>query len=350
MKALVRRGNGAAFVERPIPTAGPNDVVVKTKLASFCSADIACAQGIFPTVEGTILGHEAVGTVFEIGSEVSGFEIGDRVMMSSTTPCGTCRNCQKGLGGHCQGRAWGGYKLGVSQDGTLAEYFVVPNAQYNLVAIPSDVSDIAALTVVDSLLSGSSGAEAPDFALGSIIVVIGQGHIGLSATLTASILGASKVIAVKASPGFEEYSYNAGADQVLNLEENDIVAEILNLTNGRGVDCVIEASGQMSSFALALKLCRLGGKISVLSTYEDPENTALQIDLEDWAWGIGDKQILSTFQKCGSERVERLLMLISNNKIDPSFLFTNTLDFADLETVFNAYSSNKGELKPLIKF
>jgi threonine dehydrogenase-like Zn-dependent dehydrogenase len=360
MKAVVARGGAARVETRAVPVPGPNDVVVRTSAASMCSADVASIAGNFSFVEvddsgqGVVLGHESVGTVHEIGELVSGFAVGDRVASMSTTPCGQCENCQRGWKGHCSGVVWGGYTAGVSRDGTLAEYYVVPSARENLAHIPDGVSDEAALLAVDTLASGSSGIEAANLPLGGVVVVLGQGHVGLAAMVTARLSGAGLVIAVKNSPGGEARGTALGADVVLNHREHDVRGEVLRLTEGRGADCVVEATGVRSVFPLAIELTRLGGVISVLSSYEGaPEegDASLSIPLQHWGWGVGDKRIISTFQLCGSERLGRLMRLLEQGRIDVGEFFTHTYDFDDVERALTELSdSTYGVLKPVIRF
>ncbi|MFD7956106.1 alcohol dehydrogenase catalytic domain-containing protein [Streptomyces ardesiacus] len=351
MKALVLRGGKAAIEPRPIPRAAPGEVVVRATAASLCSADAACVSGGFPAADGIVLGHEAVGEVHEIGPRVSGFSVGQRVTAASTTPCGRCADCQRGFGGHCGGRAWGGYTSGVSRHGSLAEYFTVPFAEHNLVPIPDGVTDAAAVCVPDTIASGSTGPEAARFPLGGAVVVLGQGHVGLAATMTARALGAGVVVTVKARPGGEALARAVGADHALNLTEHDIEAEIRRLTGGVGADCVVEASGVAESFACAVAVTRLGGVIAVLSSYSGPDNASLWIPLAQWGWGIGDKTILSTFQRSGSERLGRLLRLVETGRLDPTPLVTRRYTFDDSERALADLAAREpGHIKPLITF
>ncbi|MFG2732342.1 alcohol dehydrogenase catalytic domain-containing protein [Streptomyces canus] len=351
MKALVARDGKAVVENRPVPQAGPGEVVVRTTAASLCSADVASARGEFPTPDGTVLGHEAIGTVHEIGDGVTGFSIGQRVTAASTTPCGHCANCQRGFTGHCGGTAWGGYTSGISRDGSLAEYFTVPYASYNLAAIPDAVSDEAAVCVPDTLASGSTGPEAARIPFGGTVVVFGQGHIGLAATMAARVLGAGLVITVKARAGGEELAKRVGADHALNLTEHDIEAEIGRLTAGAGADCAVEASGVVDSFPRAVAVTREGGVVAVLSSYTGPGDAALRIPLAEWGWGVGDKTVLSTFQRCGSERMERLLRLVETGRLDPTVLLTRRYHFDDVERAFADMAARPaGHIKPLITF
>jgi len=351
MKAFVVRGGSGRFEERPVPKAGPGEVVVRTTAASLCSADAACVSGEFPTPDGTVLGHEAVGVIHEIGSLVTGFSMGQRVAVASTTPCGQCANCQRGISGHCGGTAWGGYTFGVSRDGSLAEYFTVPFAQHNLVPIPVGVTDEAALCVTDTIASGSTGPEAARFPLGGTVVVFGQGHIGLAATMAARTLGAGLVVTVKARPGGEELAKAIGADHALNLTEHDIEAEIRRFTVGAGADCAVEASGVAESFPRAVAVTREGGVIAVLSSYIGPADAVLSLPLAQWGWGIGDKTILSPFQRSGSERLGRLLRLIETGRIDPMPLLTRRYVFDNVDRAMADVAVREpGHIKPLITF
>ncbi|MFC5337108.1 alcohol dehydrogenase catalytic domain-containing protein [Leucobacter denitrificans] len=357
MRAFVARGGGARIETRELPQPGPNDVIVRTTAASMCSADIATVKGDFDFATGSVdqrgivVGHEAIGTVHAIGELVEGFEIGDRVGAASTSPCGQCTNCQRGFKGHCGGTIWGGYTAGVSRDGYLAEFYRVTDARENLVRIPDGVSDAAALLAIDTLASGSSGVEAANIALGSTVVVIGQGHVGLAATVTAKLQGAARVIVVKNRPGGEDRARALGATVTLNHTDDDVRAEVLRLTDGAGADLVVEASGSTQAFPLAIELTRLGGTTSVLSSYDGAAESSLSLPIEQWGWGLGDKTILSTFQLCGSERISRLLRLLESEPFDPNVFFTHTYSFDEVGRALTELGdSSVGVLKPLIQF
>lgn len=351
MRALVLRDADGRIEERPIPVAGPTDVIVRTTAASLCSADVACVRGLFPTPEGTVLGHEAVGVVHEVGELVTGFEVGQRVAVPSTTPCGQCANCQRGYSGHCGGVAWGGYTFGVSRDGSLAEYVAVPHAHLNLAVIPDAVGDEAALCATDTLLSGTTAAESAGIPLGGTVAVFGRGHVGLAATYGSRLLGAGLVVSVTARPGGDDLARTMGADVVLNLTDDDVESEILQRTGGVGVDVAIEATGSVVSFPRAVTVTREGGVIAVLSSYTGPRDASLPIPLEHWGWGIGDKTILGTFQRSGSERLGRLLRLIETRRLDPRPLLTHSYSLGEAPRALAALAKREpGLVKPLITF
>jgi threonine dehydrogenase-like Zn-dependent dehydrogenase len=351
MNAWVLRDRHVVLEKRSIPVPGPDDAVIRTTVASICSADIACLSGDIAAINGVVLGHEAVGVVHAVGTHVRGFAVGQRVAATSNTPCGQCSNCQRGNGGHCGDRPWGSYTAGVSRDGCLAEFFTVPRAERNLAAIPDRVDDTFAVCATDTLLSGTTGPEAAGVVMGGVVAVFGQGHIGLAATAGARLLGAGLVIAVKASAVNAERSIAMGADCVLTLEEHDVEGEIRALTGGSGVDCAIEASGVVSTFPLSIACTRLGGVVSVLSSYVGPPDASLPIPLADWGWGISDKTILSTMQRASGERLGRLLRLIAGGRIDPAPLISYRYSFDQVQNAFNDLAARKpGLVKPIITF
>jgi threonine dehydrogenase-like Zn-dependent dehydrogenase len=317
----------------------------------MCAADVGGLTGQFAAEEGIILGHEAVGVVHELGESVEGFAVGDRVTTASATPCGTCADCQRGYAGHCRGVVGGGYQFGVTRDGTFADYFVVPHAEFNLSRIPDSVSDRAAICVPDCLTTGTTGPEAAGLLPGSVVAVFGQGQVGLGAIAASRAMGAGLIIAIKARPGGEEIARTMGADATFNLAEHDILQEIARLTGGRGADCTVEASGASSSFPDAVRATATGGTVVVLSSYSGPDEAALQIPLRDWGWGIGDKRILGTFARSGGERVSRILRLVENGRIDPLPLVTHEYRFDEVERAFADMASRAaGLVKPLIVF
>jgi len=222
---------------------------------------------------------------------------------------------------------------------------------FNLAHIPDGVSDADAVCVTDTLTSGSSGPESARLPLGATVVILGQGHIGLAATMTARLLGARLVVTVKARPGGEATSLAVGADHALNLTEHDVEAEIARLTGGVGVDCAIEASGVLDSFPRAVAVTREGGTIVVLSSLAGDEDATLGIPLRHWGWGLADKTILGTFQRAGSERVTRLLGLVATGRLRPGALPSRTYDLSDIGAALEAVAKRDPDVvKPYLTF
>lgn len=359
MRAFVARNGNVQLTTHPIPHVGPRDVLVRTTAASMCSADPAGVRGSFDATSADssdrggalVVGHEAVGVIEMLGDDVMGYHVGDRVITASATPCGQCENCQRGFGGHCGGAMWGAYSSGVTQDGVLSEFFLVPNAANNLAKVPGSVTDEGALFVTDSFATGSTAIESTGLPLGGTVAVFGQGHIGLGAIAAARIAGASLVIAIKNSPTGEDRAYRLGADVALNYSQHDVGGEISRLTGGVGVDLAVEASGVQEAFGSAVQATRLGGEVSVIATYTEGPKDELAIPLAHWGWGVGDKQIRTRFQRASGERTARLLRLVEHGRVDPSVMFTHEYTFTDIEQAFADMAAGvAGLVKPIIRF
>src|SRR4249919_1103917 len=200
MKATVFRGPGKfGLEEKPIPTAGPGEAIIEVRLSTICGTDIHIIRGEYPVAPGLTIGHEAVGVIHELGAGVTGYEIGQRVLVGAITPCGQCEPCLAGNRSQCQ-VALGGWRLGNTIDGVQAEYARIPYAQANLAAIPDGLSDEDVLLLADIASTGFAAAESGRIRLGDTVAVFAQGPIGLCATLGAKLMGASEIIAVDSDP------------------------------------------------------------------------------------------------------------------------------------------------------
>ncbi|GAA3144053.1 hypothetical protein GCM10020255_021570 [Rhodococcus baikonurensis] len=171
-----------AIVDKPIPIPGPNDALVRTTAALICTSDVHTVAGALPVENGRTLGHESVGVIEALGSDVNGFHVGQRVAVNAVTPCWTCSYCQGGYSSQCQGLL-GGYKYTAQVDGNMAEYFLVPGAQANLALIPDELPDEAAVYACDMLSTGFTGAENAQIKIGDTVVIFAQGSVGLCATM-----------------------------------------------------------------------------------------------------------------------------------------------------------------------
>src|SRR5216683_1141957 len=240
MKALVFRGPNEIGIERvPIPKPGPGEAVIRVTLTTICGTDLHILKGEYPVKPGLIIGHEPVGIIHELGVGVSGYKIGERVLVGAITPCGQCNYCLSGDWSQCGGLI-GGWKFGNTINGAQAEYLLVPNAQANLAKIPHDLTDEQVVLLADIASTGFSGAESANIRIGDTVAVFAQGPIGLCATAGAKLIGASFIIGVEGDPVRMEMSKRMGAHVVLNPNQCDVVAEINKLSGG-GADVAIEA-------------------------------------------------------------------------------------------------------------
>ena len=268
MKATVFHGpNNIHLEEVPRPHAGAGEAVIRITLTTICGTDLHILRGEYPVKPGLVIGHEPVGVIEDLGEGVSGYEIGDRVLVGAITPCGQCRAClsaQWAQCGHGEGiEAIGGWRFGNTINGAQAEYLLVPNAQANLAKIPHDLTDEQVVLLADIASTGFSGAESANIRIGDTVVVFAQGPIGLCATAGAKLMGASFIIGVESDPVRIEMSKRMGAHVVLDPKERDVVAAVKKLTGG-GADVAIEALGLQETFENCLRCLRPGGTLSSL--------------------------------------------------------------------------------------
>src|ERR1043166_925682 len=199
VKANVFRGKNKIGIEEiDKPRAGAGEAVIRVTLTTICGTDLHTVRGEYPVAPGLIIGHEPVGVIEELGEGVSGYNIGDRVLVGAITPCGQCRACLSGQQSQCgHGDAYeavGGWRFGNTIDGAQAEYLRVPYAQANLAKIPDELTDEQVVRLADIASTGFSGAESGGVKMGDSVVVFAQGPIGLCATAGAKLMGAGLVI------------------------------------------------------------------------------------------------------------------------------------------------------------
>jgi threonine dehydrogenase-like Zn-dependent dehydrogenase len=349
MQAFVMRGlNDVGFAEKPIPTPGPNDAVIKTTKALICTSDVHTVGGAIGERSNLTIGHEAVGIVYAVGSEVKLFRAGDRVVVGAITPDWGDLASQAGHSSQ-SGQALGGWKFANIKDGVFAEYFHVNEADANMARIPDDVSDEKAVYCADMLSTGFVGAENANIPLGGTVAVFAQGPVGLMATAGARLLGAGLVIAVESIPLRKEMALFYGADIVVDPSVGDPVKAIIDYTASAGVDSAIEALGSEATFQAAIKSTKPGGTISNIGYHGHGDFVG--IPRVEWGVGMAEKTIRTALCPGGRLRLERLLRLLQHGRIDPTRLTTHTYKFADLPVAFDVMAKKSdGVIKPLILF
>jgi 2-desacetyl-2-hydroxyethyl bacteriochlorophyllide A dehydrogenase len=330
MKALVFRGRDQIRIEEvPIPRPGPGEAVIRVTLTTICGTDLHILKGEYPVKPGLIIGHEPVGIIHELGVGVTGYELGDRVLVGAITPCGQCQDCLRGDLAQCGGPT-GGWRFGNTINGAQAEYLLVPSAQANLAKIPNDLADEQVVLLADIASTGISAAERANLQIGDSVAVFAQGPIGLCATAGARLKGAGLIIAIESDPFRTQVAKRMGADIVLNHEIIDVVEETKRLTNGRGVDVAVEALGTQQTFENALGVLRAGGTLSSLGVYSGK----LSIPLESFAAGLGNHKIITTLCPGGKERMQRLMELVRHGRLDLQPLLTHRFS---LDRITEAY-------------
>jgi len=349
MQAYVMRSIGeTGFVEKDRPDAGPNDAVVKPTKALVCTSDVHTVHGAIGEREDITLGHEAVGVVEEVGSEVELFEPGDRVAVGAITPEWGSLAAQNGHPSQST-QALGGWKFANVKDGVFAEYFHVNEADANMAHIPDGVADEAAVYVTDMMSTGFRAAERANIPVGGTVAVFAQGPVGLMATKGAALCGAGQIIAVENVPKRQELAETYGADDVVDYTEQDVVDAIMELTDGEGVDAAIEALGANATFENCVRVTKPGGVISNVGYHGDGEY--VQIPRDDWGVGMAEKDIVTSLCPGGRLRLQRLLRLLDTDRVDPTRMTTHKFAFEDIDDGFHQMETKEdGIIKPLIDF
>ncbi|MFI7123870.1 alcohol dehydrogenase catalytic domain-containing protein [Amycolatopsis sp. NPDC049868] len=341
--------NEVALAKHRIPEPGPRDAVVRTTASMMCSSDVHTLGGAMAVPVGRILGHESVGVVHRVGDAVSLVQEGQRVASSAITPCGRCEFCQKGSQ-QCHGSV-GGYKYTAQMEGTLAEYFLVPDADLNLAVIPEDLSDEEALYATDSLSTGLAAAEQASIPLGGTVAIFAQGAVGLAATMGARLLGAGMIVTTATRPYNCKLSRHYGSDLVLNPHREDAVERIREILGEHGADSAIEALGTHETFEQCVRATKAHGTVVNAGYHGWQSTAALPIPMVSFGYGMGGKQIRSVLCPGGSERLSRLFTLMLNKRIDPTMMTTHRFGFDDAAKAFGMLASKSdGIIKPLLTF
>ncbi|MFC5478726.1 zinc-dependent alcohol dehydrogenase [Massilia suwonensis] len=231
----------------------PFDAIVRITTSAICGTDLHFVRGTFSGMkQGTILGHEAVGIVEQLGTNVRNLSVGDRVVIPSTIACGYCSYCRAGYYAQCDNANPGGPTAGTAFfggpeaaggfNGLQAEKARVPFANVNLVKLPDEVTDDQAILLSDIFPTGYFGADMADIEHGHTVAVFGCGPVGQFAIASAKLMGASRVLAIDHVPDRLDMARRQGAE-VINFDEEDPVKTIMELTGGIGVDCAIDAVG-----------------------------------------------------------------------------------------------------------
>src|SRR6187399_464956 len=349
MRANVFRGVNDIRVESvPLPRAGVGEAVIRITLTTICGTDLHILRGEYPVTPGLVIGHEPVGVIEELGEGLSGYKLGDRVLVGAITPCGQCRACLSGQWAQCGHgediEAIGGWRFGNTINGAQAEYLLVPNAQANLAKIPDELTDEQVVLLADIASTGFSGAESANIRIGDTAVVFAQGPIGLCATAGAKLMGASFIIGVDSDPVRMTMAKRMGADIVLDPKQCDVIAEVKRLTGG-GADVAIEALGLQETFEGSLRSLRPGGTLSSLGVY----GGKLEVPYDAFGAGIADYKIVTTLCPGGKERMRRLLEMVRGGHFDPTPLVTHRFRLDQIAEAYDLFSNRRdGVLKVAI--
>ena len=333
MKALVYHGPGTlALEDRPLPViAAPTDAIVRITKTTICGTDLHIMKGDVPTVTaGRILGHEGVGVVEQVGASLSNFKVGNRVLISCITSCGKCTNCKKGMYSHCENG--GGWILGNRIDGTQAEYVRIPFADTSLYPIPAGADEEALVMLSDILPTGfECGVLNGRVKPGDTVAIVGGGPIGLAVLLTAQFYSPADIIMVDIDDHRLAVATRLGATKVVNNSDGKAAAQVMALTDHRGVDVAIEAIGIASSFDVCQAIVTAGGHIANIGVHGKP----VQLNLDKlWAHNI-----TLTTGLVDTVTTPMLLKTVLSGRVHPKQLITHHFALSEVMQAYNTFGN-----------
>ncbi|WMY92576.1 zinc-dependent alcohol dehydrogenase family protein [Snodgrassella communis] len=356
MKAMVYYGAGdIRFEERAKPAIiEPTDAVIRLTKTTICGTDLGIWKGKNPEIEqtaiqkagkfnGRILGHEGIGIVEETGSGVKNFKKGDKVIISCVSRCGTCENCQKQLYAHCQNG--GGWIMGYMIDGTQAEYVRTPFADNSLYRLPADLNEDVAVLLSDALPTAHEiGVQYGDVKPGDTVAIVGAGPVGMSCLLTAQLYSPNQIIMIDMDVNRLHMARELGATQIINSAKEDAVARVLALTNGRGVDCAMEAVGLSATWDICQRVVKEGGHLANVGVHGQSVNFELE---KLWI-----KNLTITTGLVNANTTGMLLKTCCSGKLPMEKLATHHFHFNELEKAYDVFkhAADQKAMKVIIDY
>jgi alcohol dehydrogenase len=344
MKALVFHGAGKrAWQEVPRPRIQEaSDAIVRITTATICGTDLHILKGDVPAVtDGRILGHEGIGIVDEVGSSVSGFRKGDKVLISCVTACGACDFCKKSMYSHCRN---GGWILGNTIDGTHAEYVRIPHASMSLYPFPVGGDEEALVMLSDILPTGfECGVLNGQVKPGDTVAIVGAGPVGIAALLTAQFYSPGQIFMIDVDDKRLATARELGATTLVNSTDGNTAKRIMELTGGEGVDVAIEAVGVPATFAICQAIIAAGGHIANIGVHGKPVELQMQ--------KLWDRNITLTTRLVDTATIPMLLKIVQSGKLQPKKLVTHRFALSDIMKGYDTFgnAAAEGALKVILK-
>ncbi len=329
MKALVYHGPGKrALEDKPNPIIKEaTDAIVKITHTTICGTDLHIMKGDVPTVtDGRTLGHEGVGVIDSVGSSVSNFLPGDKVLISCITSCGKCDYCRRGMYSHCE---HGGWILGNMIDGTQAEYVRIPHADTSLHHITDGADEEALVMLSDILPTGfECGVLNGQVKPGDTIAIIGAGPIGLATLLTAQFYSPAEIIMVDTDANRLSVAKTFGATKLVH---GNAVDEIMKFTHGKGVDVAIEAVGLRETFDICQSIVAAGGRIANVGVH----GKSVELHLEK----LWSSNITITTRLVDTISTPMLMKTVLSGKLNPRYLITHHFILDDIMKAYHTFEN-----------
>lgn len=343
MRALVYHGDHhIALEEKPKPNIQKEtDVVVKVVKTTICGTDLGIYKGKNLYMEdGTILGHEGVGIIEEVGDSVTQFEVGDKVIISCITSCGSCEYCRKQLYSHCKD---GGWILGHTIDGVQADYVRIPHADNSLYKIPSTIDEDVAVLISDILPTGHEiGVQYGNVKPGDTIAIVGAGPVGMSVLLTSQFYSPATIIMIDLDEGRLKLSKELGATHTINSRNQNVLEEVRKIAGEEGVDVAIEAVGVPPTWDICQRIVKPGGNLANVGVH------GVKVDFEIQELWI--KNLTITTGLVNTNTTPMLLKAVATNKLPVSKLITHHFKLSEIEKAYEVFlnASKERAMKVII--
>src|ERR1700674_2252723 len=344
MKALVYHGPGKHAWEdkaRPI-IQHPGDAIVRITTSTICGTDLHILKGDLPLVtDGRILGHEGIGVVEQVGTGVSEFHVGDKVIISCVTACLKCDFCKRGMYSHCR---HGGWILGNTLDGTQAEYVRIPHADGSLYSFPPGGDEEALVMLSDILPTGfECGVLNGQMKPGDAVAIVGAGPVGLAVLLTAQFYSPAAIFMIDLDDKRLAVAKQFGATTLINSTDGKAALRVMDLTEGAGVDVAIEAVGLPATFAICQAIVAAGGRIANVGVHGKP----VELHMEK----LWDRNISLTTRLVDTVTTPMLLKVVRSGKLQPAKLVTHRFAMNDIMKAYDTFgnAAKEGALKVVLR-
>ncbi|HET7208459.1 MAG TPA: zinc-dependent alcohol dehydrogenase family protein [Terriglobales bacterium] len=340
MKALVYHGPGTrAWEDKPRPTVqNSSDAIVRITTGTICGTDLHILKGELPSVtDGRILGHEGIGVIEQVGTGVSEFCVGDKVIISCITACLKCDFCRKGMYSHCR---HGGWILGNTIDGTQAEYVRIPHADGSLHRFPVGGDEEALVMLSDVLPTGfECGVLNGQVKPGDNVAIVGAGPIGLAVLLTAQFYSPASIFMIDVDDKRLAVAKQFGATTVINSANRHAAEQAMEMTQGAGVDVAIEAVGIPATFDICQAIIAAGGRIANVGVHSRP----VELRIEK----LWDRNISLTTRLVDTITTPMLLKTVESGKLQPRKLVTHRFAMHDIMKAYDTFgnAAKEGALK-----
>lgn len=344
MKALVHDGNGTIAIEdRPKPEPiEPGDAIVRVTRSTICTSDLHIIHGAVPrALPDTVLGHEFVGVVEQVGAGVTKLAAGDRVAVSCETFCGECFYCKRGWVNNC---VQGGWELGCRMDGCQAEFVRVPFAEQTCSVIPDGVADEDALFLGDIVATGQWGAEIAELERGCTVAVIGAGPVGLATMMCAKLAEPGCIVAIDINAKRLALAKERGlADETVDASTmglDAVEAAVREMTEGRGADAVVEAAGGADTFEMAWRIARPNAVVVISAMYEGPQTLPLH--------EMYGKNLVFKTGGVDAANLDETMKLVEDGRIDTSCLISKRYALNDILEAYRAFEAREDDCLKMV--